>query len=175
MSVWPLKLFAGALVVFATSRVGFGVARGYRDRPRRLRTLQSLLQGLATEIAYGATPLPEAFARLAASSSPPVSRLFQAASTALKTPGTTAAEAWRQGLDQLTPDSALLTSDLAIIEQLGSVLGLSDRQDQERHLLLAVQQLARAEAQAEDARSSNERMWRYLGVLSGILLVIVLI
>lgn len=175
MSVWPLKLIAGAIVVFATSQVGFSVAKSYRDRPCQLRALQSLLQGLATEIAYGATPLPEAFLRLANSGPSPVSCLFATAAAALQQPGCTAAEAWRQGLEQLASQSALLSSDLAIVDQLSSVLGLSDRHDQERHLLLTVQQLVRAEAKAEEARLSNERMWRYLGVLSGILLVIVLI
>lgn len=175
MPIWLLKLFAASLVVFSTSVAGFSVAKGFRDRPRQLRALQSVLQGLATEIAYGATPLPEAFLRLGRASRQPIASLFLAAAAALAEPGATAELAWRQGVLQLAGNSALQETDLAILGQLGSLLGLSDRSDQERHLSLAVQQLAREEARAEEARQSNERMWRYLGVLSGLLLVIVLI
>lgn len=175
MIVWFYKLIAGALVVFASSMTGFSMARRYRDRPRHLRAMQSVLQGLATEISYGATPLPEAFAHLGRTSQPPVADLFVTAAETLSQPGSTANDAWQQGLEQLAASSALLKSDLTILSQLGNLLGLSDRQDQERHLLLTVQQLAREEVRAEEARQSNERMWRYLGVLSGILLVIVLV
>lgn len=175
MNVWVLKLLAGGLVVFASSATGFAVARNYRERPRHLRALQSALLGLATEIAYGATPLPEAFARLGETTPTPVAGCFRAAAAALRQAGVTAEEAWRQGLQRLQSESALLQTDLDILNQLGGLLGLSDRLDQERHLQLAVQQLSRAEVKAEEARSSNERMWRYLGVLSGILLVIVLV
>ncbi len=175
MPVWFVKLIAAGMVVFATSMAGFTIARGYAERPRQLRALQSVLQGLATEIGYGATPLPEAFLRLSQSSPPPVDALFRKAAAVLSCAGTTADEAWGAGLAEFRANSALLQSDLEILEQLGGLIGLSDRTDQERHLLLAVQQLAREETRAEQSRQSNERMWRYLGVLSGILLVIVLV
>lgn len=175
MPVWFLKLIAAGMVVFATSMAGFTIAKGYRERPQQLRMLQSMLQALATEIAYGSTPLPEAFLRLSQSSPAPIAGLFRKAATSLNDPGATADEAWQDGLVELQAHSALHQADLAILEQLGSLLGLSDRADQERHLLLAVQQLVREEARAEQLRQSNERMWRYLGVLSGILLVIVLV
>jgi stage III sporulation protein AB len=175
MPIWLYKLVAGGLVVFACSMTGFTVARNYRERPRQLRALQSALQGLATEIAYGATPLPEAFCSLARTSQPPVADFFRSAAETLQNPGATAQDAWQRGLTQLRQESALLQSDLSVLGQLASVLGLSDRQDQERHLLLTVQQLSREETKAEEARASNERMWKYLGVLSGLLLVIVLV
>ncbi len=175
MNVWAIKLFAALLVVFATSMTGFSVARNYRERPRHLRQLQSALQGLSTEIGYGATPLPDAFAHLAATTRDPISTLFSVSAQVVSRPGATAAEAWAEGLEQLQTKSALFSSDIQILLQLGSVLGLSDKTDQERHLLLTAQQLQREEQKAEDDRQKNERMWKYLGVLSGILLVIVLV
>lgn len=175
MAILLLKTVASALIVLTTTAIGFDIARRYRDRPQHLRQLQSALQGLATEISYGATPLPEAFASLAATHQPPISVMFKAAAISLARPGSTAAAAWQVGLEALLCESAVNNSDLVVVRQLGSVLGLSDRRDQERHLLLAVQHLQREEARAEHERRQNERMWRYLGVLSGLLLVIVLV
>lgn len=175
MFIWLLKIVASGLIVLTTTAIGFDIARRYRDRPQHLRQLQSALQGLATEISYGATPLPEAFASLAATHRPPITDMFQAATMELARPGTTAAVAWQAGLDVLLRHSALSQQNLVVIRQLGAVLGLSDRLDQERHLLLAVQHLQREEVSAEQDRLQNERMWRYLGVLSGLLLVIVLV
>ncbi len=175
MIVLLLKIAASALIILATTIIGFDIARRYRDRPQHLRQLQSALQGLATEISYGATPLPEAFASLATTHRPPIADMFQVAASQLARPGTTAAVAWQAGLETLLKRSALGQRDLAVVGQLGTVLGLSDRLDQERHLLLALQHLQREEVLAEQERQQNERMWRYLGVLSGLLLVIVLV
>lgn len=175
MLVVLLKVIASACIVLATTAVGFDMARRYRDRPQHLRQLQSALQGLATEICYGATPLPEAFASLASTHKAPVADMFYAAAAELAIPGTPAGTGWQRGVDALLKRSALKQSDVLVVGQLGSVLGLSDRLDQERHLLLAVQHLQREEAVAEQERQQNERMWRYLGVLSGLLLVIVLV
>ncbi len=175
MPLWLVKLIASSLILATTTKIGFDVARRYRERPEHLRQLQSVLQGLATEIAYGATPLPEAFSNLASTHSPPAQVMLRAAATSLSQPGCTAATAWQVGIDALLKVSAITASDLAIVQQLGAVLGLSDRRDQERHLLLAVQHLQREEARAEQERQQNERMWRYLGVLSGLMLVIVLV
>lgn len=175
MFVLLLKIVASVLIILTTTVIGFDVARRYRDRPQHLRQLQSALQGLATEISYGATPLPEAFASLAATHRSPIADMFQAAATQLTRPGTTAAAAWQEGLEALVKRSALGQRDLVVVRQLGTVLGLSDRLDQERHLLLALQHLQREEVLAEQERQQNERMWRYLGVLSGLLLVIVLV
>ena len=101
--------------------------------------------------------------------------LLDTAASLLAQPGTTADIAWQAGLDRLLQDSPMLAADLLALRQLGPVLGLSDSHDQERHLLLALQHLQQAEAQAEQQRVQNERMWRYLGVLSGLMLVIILL
>lgn len=170
-----LKAVASALIISTTSAVGFTIARRYRERPQHLRQLQSALQGLATEIGYGATPLPEACANLAATHQTPIADMFRSAALQLDQPGTTAAVAWQAGMITLLQRSALKEQDLLVTRQLGAVLGLSDRQDQERHLALAVQHLQREEAMAEQEQHKNERMWRYLGVLSGLMVVIVLV
>ncbi|HHW98336.1 MAG TPA: stage III sporulation protein AB [Firmicutes bacterium] len=170
-----LKVVASGLIIFTTTAIGFDMAGRYRDRPQHLRQLQSALQGLATEINYGATPLPEAFATLAVTHQPPIKEMFQVAAQQLTLPGNTADIAWELGMETLLRRSALAPQDLVVVRQLGAVLGLSDRQDQQRHLLLAIQHLEREEVTAELERQQNERMWRYLGVLSGLLVVIVLV
>ncbi len=170
-----IKIVASGFIILATTTIGFEISRRYRDRPRHLRQLQSALQGLATEISYGVTPLPEAFATLATTHRSPISDMFQVAAQHLSMPGNTAQAAWELGLEALARQSALGTRDLMVVRQLGAVLGLSDSRDQERHLLLAVQHLEREAMTAEAERQQNERMWRYLGVLSGLLLVIVLV
>ncbi|NLW16116.1 MAG: stage III sporulation protein AB [Firmicutes bacterium] len=170
-----IKVIASGLIILTTTSFGFDMARRYRDRPRHLRQLQAALQGLATEITYGATPLPAAFANLAATHPSPTKDMLQVAAQQLAMPGNTATVAWEQGLETLLQRSALHPRDLAGVRQLGAVLGLSDRRDQERHLLLAIQHLEREEIAAEQERQQNERMWRYLGVLSGLLVVIVLV
>ena len=170
-----LKVMASGFIIWATTTFGFTQAGRYRDRPRHLRQLQSALGALATEINYGATPLPLAFSQLAGSFEPPGGILFRAVADSLAQPGMSAALAWQEGLMLLGECSALTGSDVLILQPLGAVLGKSDRLDQERHLRLTMQHLERAAVEAEEERATNERLWRSLGVLSGLLLVIILL
>jgi stage III sporulation protein AB len=63
---------------------------------------------------------------------------------------------------------------LDVLISFGSTLGISDRHDQVKHVKLAIAQLAQAEAKAWEEKEKNERMYKSLGVLSGLAIVILL-
>ncbi len=60
------------------------------------------------------------------------------------------------------------------MQQLGAKLGLTDRDDQVKHLRLAVNQLRGEEELAKDEQQRYERMWKSLGLLMGALVVILM-
>lgn len=170
------KLLGAALTVAVPTMIGFQIAARYRRRPTELRALQTGLAMLVTEVEYGATPLPEALRSAARASGPVIGPLL--ADTALRieqgggiTPGEALTAAIRHGAEQ----SCLAPADLEILSALAGVLGASGRSDQVRHLRLALDRLAGAEAEASAERSRYERMYRYVGVLSGLALVLILL
>jgi stage III sporulation protein AB len=163
------------MVVAATSWIGLQIANQYRQRPLQLREFQSSMQCLETEISYGLTPLPRALERVAKLHQGLVGEIFATARDILLfKQGISVREAWNEAVHNLWDRLALAPSDREILVNFGSTLGVSDRNDQVKHLKLAMAQLANAEAQAWDAKEKNERMYKSLGVLGGLAIVILL-
>ena len=61
-----------------------------------------------------------------------------------------------------------------VVLQLGSVLGVTDRSDQIKHLRLAISQLQAEETESREDQRRYEKMWKSLGVLIGALIVILM-
>ncbi len=170
-----LKLVGATLIIGMTSLWGFRVAARYSRRPQELRALQTALAVLTTEVEYGATPMPEALRQSAQAAGQPVRRLLLDTVQRLESGGgITPGEALQDALASFGPESHLSAGDLTILQALTAVLGASDRRDQVRHLRLALERLIGAEAQASEERQRYERMYKYVGVLSGLALVLIL-
>jgi len=170
-----LKLIGALLVVAASSLWGWQMSRNYARRPVELRQFIAALQMLETEITYAATPLPEALGGVAEQVSAPAASFFRQVSSELGTHrGCSAREAWHDTLAEYGVLSALGASDFSILRGLGNSLGISDRSDQSKHLHLAAEQLKTALAMAEEAALKNVKLWNYMGLLSGLVLVLAL-
>jgi len=171
-----LKLIGALLTLLVPSWIGFRIAARYGRRPVELRAFQNGLAVLATEVEYGATPMPDALlsaARAAGGIAGAI--LADAAYRLLEGGGITPGEALRAALEQHREATCLTPADLEILTALTPVLGASDRRDQVRHLRLALERLVGAEAEAAEERRRYEPMYRYVGVLSGLALVLILI
>lgn len=156
------------LVLLASSAWGWLRAAELARRPTVLRILRSALQALESEIAFGAAPLPEAFARIARFYPDPAAVLFATAAAALDPPRSLgAAAAWEEALAAAARSAALGADDVAVLRALGPYLGATDRDDQVRHLRLAMARLEAAEAAARDLDQRWGRLYRYGGVLVG--------
>lgn len=171
-----LKLVGAALVLLASGAFGFIVAGIYSRRPAELRSFAAGLELLETEISYALTPLPMALANAATSLRGPAARLFAYVARRLANgPGDTAAEVWQRGIARVWPRTALTAGDRDILWALGAHLGVSDREDQVKHLALARQRLSAACTEADAQAAKDGKLWRSLGILGGAAIVLVLI
>lgn len=160
-------------MVMASGFCGLSVAGNYQRRPRELRSLRAALQMLETEVSYGATFLPEALKQVSGRCDQSAAVLFREAAAELSTmSGVTAAEAWDKALRKYYPGTALKPGDLAVLHNLGASLGISDREDQIKHLHLAMEQIESETVGAEDESVRNVKLWRYLGFIGGLLVVL---
>ena len=168
-----MKLIGAVILVSACGYAGWTVSRGYARRPEELRQFISALQMLDTEITYAATPLPDALSGISERVDPRVASFFVQAAGELKSSrGTSAREAWSRALERYRAGSALDKGDLGILNSLGSSLGISDREDQGKHLRLALEQLKLAQARAEETAVKNVKLWNYVGLLGGLIIVL---
>lgn len=171
-----LTLLGAAFTIGVPTWFGFQIADRYRRRPTELRALQTALAVLVTEVEYGATPLPQALRSAARAAGPALGRLLAETAAGIEAGGgITPGEALNAALLVHLPATSLRPADGEVLQALAAVLGSSGRQDQVRHLKLALERLAGAEAAASEERSRYERMYRYVGLLSGLALVLILI
>lgn len=167
------NLLCYALILYGSSMVGFSIAKNYAERPRQLHALQTSIEILHTEIVYAATPLAEALRNTSRNTDKAVSTFLARVAGDIQSLRP-ARLAWQEGLEELEAKSALLAQDIEVLRALGDIIGTSDREDQQRHLLLAARRLEALHQTAVNEAAKNERLWRYLGVLAGVVVIIII-
>lgn len=170
-----LGLIGAVLVIFAGTMLGFYQSLQLSGRQRQIRQTIQALERLETEISYGFTPLPEALSTVAASLSGPVAELFAHAAESLsERSAETVRASWEQSVGAVWPHTAMKRNEREALLSLGSVLGKSGRDDQAKHIRLAASILQAEETAAGEDNRRYGNMWRSLGLLSGVLIVILM-
>ncbi len=155
--------------------MGFSFAAQYRKRIKELRVLQMAFQMLSSEISYTATPLPFALGEIGGKVREPVSNFFLEGARLLgESKGKGLEEIWIEAVNNVYPETCLNDKDKDLLLSVSSFLGIADQSHQEKQIKLLLNQLMQSEKEAWEALQKNERMWRYLGVLGGLMLVILL-
>lgn len=171
-----IKLLGSILVISACTAAGYVLSRDSSRRPSHLRDLQSLLQMMENEIGYMSNLLVDAFDNIAKTNRCEVSGIFKGTSRYMKeNNGIPASSAWERTLDKEMPALSLNREDRGILISFGKMLGNSDLDGQLKNIRLTLQQLRLQEKKAEENKKKNELMYKRLGLLLGIAIVIVLI
>jgi len=173
-----IKLLGAVLILFAGTAIGFVQASAYINRTKQLRQLIHALQRLETEINYGQTELPTALVKCCEGLQSPVSKLFIKTSDLLKAEPEqqlSMEEAWQQSIAEEWGSTALRTREKEVLLRMSSVLGMSATHDQLKHLQLAQLQLKSEEEVAREEQARYANMWRSLGTLGAILIVILMV
>lgn len=168
------KLIMGAVLIASTSMIGFALAADSAKRPRTLRELQALLQMFENEISYLSNLLSDAFMRIFEGTNSQAAILFRAAAENLSVNGVTADEAWEKAVNENYSKLSLNKEDKSILLTFGKMLGNSDLEGQLNNIKLISAQLKLQEAKAEEMKRKNEKMYRSLGILSGLAITIIL-
>jgi len=170
------KLVGSGLTIGACAFAGLIVAEGYSARVRQLREMYHALTLFETEISYAVSSLPQALLSVSRQTEGVVSQMFGRVSELLSGDEVyIAAEAWEKALQDVFPQTAFAEIDLEVIHAFGKTLGVSDRQDQIRHLEIAQERIKRLEIEAAEQMDKNGRLWRYFGVSLGLAVVAVLL
>lgn len=158
-------------IVLSAGSVGFGMACSVKKKIGILRQMVRALQLLRNEIAFCGTPLPQAFALMAASCEGLLGQQFEAiAKTMDKHPWMTAAEAMRQSksvIQDLTVES--------LLNELTEGLGKYDLEAQLQAISFAKNRTDTLLLQAEQEQNSKSKLYETLGICAGLSIAILLI
>lgn len=169
-----IKLIGAVVLIGACSLIGFSLAADCTKRPKTLRELQALLQMFENEISYLSNLLSDAFLSIHNNSNLEAAVLFKEAANNLEEKGTTAGAAWEKAVKESYSQLSLNKEDKAILITFGKMLGNSDLEGQVNNIKLVSSQLKLQEIKSEETRRKNEKMYRSLGVLSGLAIAIIL-
>lgn len=171
-----LKLAGAGLIISAAYLMGCRVCALYQ---RRVRYLEEIILGLEmfrAEVNFGLTPLPQAFQIIGRKLKKPVGTLFFNFSSFLRQgKGLSALECWRAALEKSKPELSLKDEQVEILERLGSAWGHGDKEGHVRQISLIQELLRQALEGAREERKKNDRLWKYLGFIGGITLVLFLL
>lgn len=171
-----LKILGSLIVLISTTLFGIQISHKYRTRPLVLSDMIRCLEYLITQISYGQTSLPESFDNLCSSqlSSDKASFIFKTALKTLKCEeGITIGEAFDRALDSI--DLYLNKQDKNILKYLSPNLGNTDAENQIKSIKLVIQQLSGQLSEAEQLRQKNEKLFKELGFLFGLMIIILLV
>lgn len=169
-----IKLILSCIIVVFCGVLGHIYANAYVERTKQIGAIISTLQMLETEIAYSATPLPLLLERVAKKSNKEIASLFYKTADKLnQKQGYTFFEAWKSVIYLELGQSVLKEEDIDILLNLGRNLGISDGEDQLKHIRLAMDETKRNYDLAFLEQSKNVKLFKNLGVLLGLTITIV--
>ena len=161
------------ILVFASSlSIGFLIAKKYENRVKELKDMKNALNMFETKIKFTYASVPEIFAEIAKQFGEEiVGQIFRTASILMK--DKSAGEAWNEGID--TVNSNMTLEDKSTLKNLGKLLGKTDLEGQISEIRLVTDLLDTQIELAEIDRRKNEKMYKTLGGIIGLTLVIILV
>ena len=140
-----------------------------------LLELKKALMILASEIDYLRTPLPMAAGNIAKRTERWVAAFFARFGELLAAnDGETAYQLWLRAFAECKSAAALTDEDAKVVDSFGKTLGYLDKQMQQNAIDYAVRYIDETAATLQAQSKKNEKMYRSLGVIGGLLLAVVL-
>lgn len=165
-----IKIIIYIFIFGSCALIGMLVSKKYINRVNELKEFKNALNIFKTKISYTYEPIPEIFTEIAESINSKISLVFRQAAGAMDK--ITAGEAW---------DIALTINNLNINEEdrntlknLSKLLGKTDLQGQLNQIEMTKDFLDTQIIKAEKERNKNENLYRILGMIIGLAIVIIL-
>lgn len=166
-----IKCFLFVLIFLASTYVGIIISSKYKNRVIDLKELKTVLNIMNTKIRYTYEPIGEICEEISQMNDTNVGKLFGQVNLELKDKNIT--EAWNIAID--TYGNNFSKEDKHIIKTLGKMLGKTDINGQVSEIEQANEFLNIQINKAEKERQKNEKLYKSLGMVIGIAIIIILV
>jgi len=172
--MFPSVIGAIALIAGCTA-IGFYYAAQDGFRIQDLQEFKKALLILSSEIEHMRSPLPIASANISKRTKGSVSALFAEFSQLLSSGNNdTAYQLWTQALEGQRKRSYLTREDWDAVESFGKTLGYLDKQMQQSAITVTTDYINEKTTMLQTQSDKSKRMYRSLGVIGGLLLIVLL-
>lgn len=170
-----LKLIGSILVIVSTSLAGFYYSKTFINRLRQVREFQYALTMLESEIIYSSSPLTEALEYVSERTKPPLKEFFKTFSDKLKNKEVEGiVEGFNLALEENKENLKLKKDEIDSISSFLKSLESSDIDGQKTSFNITLKKFEDFEKRAKEIMEKNEKLYKYLGVCGGLLIVIIL-
>ncbi len=164
--------FLFGIVVGSTS-IGFILSKRYSDRLEELNAFNTLVNILQNSIKFTKLPLNEIFEQIGnITIKTNVKNIFIICKENLT--NLNVDNAWKKAIDEEIYYLNMKNEDFDVIETLGSILGKTDIDGQMSGLNQFKERLSIQIKQAEFEKNKNSKMFKSLGTIVGLVIVILL-
>ena len=143
----------------------------FENRVKELREFRNNLNIMKNKIKFTYEPLKEIFCDIANESASAVEKIFEKIS--IKMENNQLKEVWENSIQEA--DISLNQEDKDIIKRLGKLLGQTDVDGQLSEIELTESFLDIQIQKAEEAKKKNQKLYKTLGIVMGLVFVIILI
>ena len=171
-----LKLIFVISIFLISTYMGFAYGDTFRKRQHELKEILKALTILETDIVYGTTPLPEALENLSYKVCEPVTKFVKAITNRLiKGDVESVYEGALEEFLLLENEFYLCDDDKKIMGDFFKSLGESGVYGQEKIFSLAIEGIKMNLNDADESAKKNIKLYRYLGVCFGVMIMIFII
>ena len=166
-----LKVITLSLIFISSTSIGILMANKYRKRVEELSNMKKALNIFETKMKYTYKPIPDIFEEIATSFTNNTGEIFKIACQNMQTKS--ASESWNLALDSVNTN--MQKNDIQVLKGLAKLLGKTEIEGQISEIKLTDNFLNIQLEDAKKALDKNEKLYKNLGVITGLALVIILI
>ena len=162
------------ITLFCTSTaIGILISKKYSNRVQILKDLKNALNMFEVKINFSFQTIPEIFKDISDKFEGTVAKIFSNTIKYINEDNLLAGEAWEKSVD--SNGYSLKKEDINSLKTLGKMLGRTDIEGQVSQIELVSSFIEKQIIDAVESKNKNEKMYKKLGVIVGLVLVIVLI
>lgn len=166
--------YIGLLLIFiSASGIGVLISKKYSSRVKELTELKNSLNIFKTKIKFTYEPIPDIFSQISGMTNENISEIFIEANEKMK--DKTAGQAWIEAIDDIKSKLNLNEEDINVIKGLSKLLGKTDIEGQVSEIELTSSFIDVQIEKAERDKIRNEKLYKTLGMITGLTIVIILI
>ena len=166
-----LKTFLYITIFIVSSSIGFLFSKKYVQRVNELKLMKNALNICKTKMKYTYEPISEIFKYIESNMEGNIKRVFQKACEYIENEN--AGDAWKQAIDNT--ELNISKEDKEVLKSLSKLLGKTSIEGQISEIELTSEFLDTQIKKAELEQTKNEKLYRTLGLVGGLGLVIILL
>lgn len=171
-----LRALGFILIFVSGSGMGFRAAYELQLRIYQIKRVQGILTHVKGELRYSHQPISVILKNAALKTEVPFLQILQEAAESLELHnGNSFSEIWEESIIKYGDKIYLAKDEIQMLKNFGNITGMYDKQLQINQIELQLAQWEQKRRELEEAVKENVKLYRCLGIMGSILVIIILL